>query len=123
MPVKKYQEFIPHSTLQDSVKRFWILEKEYTAEDGIEEVTPDAYVELILNVGSTLIGSTVAQIPQPSDADWVSYNRTLQRDVGPAQKVPTESDYEMREGQMQTRCPSPNAGSRLKRWMQWEGPV
>ena len=53
MPVKKYQEFIPHSTLQDSVKRFWILEKEYTAEDGIEEVTPDAYVELILNVGST----------------------------------------------------------------------
>src|SRR5262245_61803626 len=53
MPVKKYQEFIPHSTLRDSVKRFWILEKEYTAEDGIEEVTPDACVELILNFGST----------------------------------------------------------------------
>ena len=53
MPVKKYQEFIPHSTLQDSVKRFWILEKEYTAEDGIEEVTPDACVELIMNFGST----------------------------------------------------------------------
>jgi hypothetical protein len=33
MPVKKYQEFIPHSTLQDSVKRFWILEKEYGVED------------------------------------------------------------------------------------------
>src|SRR5215470_1350277 len=53
MPVKKYQEFIPHSTLHDSVKRFWILEKEYTAEDEIEEVTPDACVELILNFGST----------------------------------------------------------------------
>ena len=53
MPVKKYQEFIPHSTLQSSVKRFWFLEKEYTAEDEIEEVTPDACVELILNFGST----------------------------------------------------------------------
>jgi len=53
MPVKKYREFIPHSTLQDSVKRFWILEKEYTAEDAIEEVTPDACVELVLNFGTT----------------------------------------------------------------------
>jgi len=53
MPVKKYQEFIPHFTLQDSVKRFWILEKEYTTENEVEEVTPDACVELILNFGST----------------------------------------------------------------------
>ena len=53
MLVKKYREFIPHSTLQDSVKRFWILEKEYTAEDAIEDVTPDACVELILIFGST----------------------------------------------------------------------
>jgi AraC-like DNA-binding protein len=52
MPVKKYQEFIPHVTLQDSVKRFWILEKEYDAEDSVEEVTPDACVELIFNFGS-----------------------------------------------------------------------
>ena len=51
MPVKKYQEFIPHFTLQDLVKRFWLLEKEYTGEDRIEEVTPDACVELILNSG------------------------------------------------------------------------
>src|SRR5262252_6244809 len=52
MPVKKYQEFIPHATLQDSVKRFWILEKEYTAEDEIEEVIPDPCVELIFNFGT-----------------------------------------------------------------------
>src|SRR5262245_46502262 len=66
MPVKKYQEFIPHSTLQDSVKRFWILEKEYTAENGVEEVTPDACVELILNFGSTysvISGSAKRELP------------------------------------------------------------
>ena len=38
MSVKKYQEFIPHAVLQDSVKRLWILEKEYTAEDDVEEI-------------------------------------------------------------------------------------
>ncbi|HEY3039670.1 MAG TPA: helix-turn-helix domain-containing protein [Pyrinomonadaceae bacterium] len=66
MPVKKYQEFIPHATLQDSVKRFWILEKEYDAEDSVEEVTPDACVELIFNFGSpyTKAGdSAVRELP------------------------------------------------------------
>jgi AraC-like DNA-binding protein len=55
MPVNKYQEFIPHTVLQDHVKRFWIMEKEYTAEDSIEEVIPDACIELILNFGSTYV--------------------------------------------------------------------
>jgi hypothetical protein len=55
MPVIKYQEFMPHKVLQDHVKRFWILEKEYTAEDSVEEVTPDACVELILNFGSPYV--------------------------------------------------------------------
>lgn len=67
MPVKKYQEFIPHSTLQELVKRFWILEKDYGAEDGIEEVTPDACVELILNCGnpySVISGSTKRELPK-----------------------------------------------------------
>src|SRR5215475_5497681 len=66
MPVKKYQEFIPHSTLQDSVKRLWILEKEYTAEEGIEEVTPDACVELILHFGNPYLvisGSAKRKLP------------------------------------------------------------
>src|SRR5499425_1517482 len=66
MPVKKYQEFIPHSTLQNSVKRFWILEKQYTGEEGIEEVTPDACVELILNCGnpySVISGSAKRELP------------------------------------------------------------
>jgi hypothetical protein len=44
--VIKYQEFIPHIVLRDYVKRFWILENEYTAEDSVEEVTPDACVIL-----------------------------------------------------------------------------
>jgi len=55
MPVIKYQEFIPHTVLRDYVKRFWVLEKEYTAEDSVEEVTPDACVELILNFGSPYV--------------------------------------------------------------------
>jgi hypothetical protein len=53
MPVKKYQKFIPHATLQDAVKRFWVLEKPYNTEDPIEEVIPDACVELIFNFGSS----------------------------------------------------------------------
>src|SRR5262245_39047815 len=60
MPVKKVREFIPHATLQDSVKRFWILEKEYTTDDDIEEVIPDPCVELIFNFGAAYseIGSS-----------------------------------------------------------------
>src|SRR5262245_25230999 len=67
MPVIKYQEFMPHTVLQDHVKRFWILEKEYTAEDSIEEVTPDACVELILNFGSPYVqrcGTTRRELPK-----------------------------------------------------------
>ena len=43
--------------------------------------------------------------------------------VGPTQSGTTESDYAAHEGQRQTKYSSTNAGSRLKRWMQWEGPV
>src|SRR5262249_47874305 len=66
MPVKKYQEFIPHVTLQDSVKRFWVLEKEYTSDEQIEEVTPDPCVELIFNFGSAyseIGGSPARELP------------------------------------------------------------
>jgi len=60
IPVVKYQEFIPHPVLQDCVKRFWILERAYTAQACIEEVVPDACVEFILNFGSPYVqlGST-----------------------------------------------------------------
>ena len=57
MPVIRYQEYIPHSVLQDYVKRFWILEKKYTPEDSFEEVIPDACIELILNFGSSYVQS------------------------------------------------------------------
>jgi AraC-like DNA-binding protein len=67
MPVIRYQEFIPHAVLQDYVKRFWILEKEYTAEDSIEEVVPDACIELILNFGNAYLhisGSSTHKLPR-----------------------------------------------------------
>ena len=67
MPVNKYQEFIPHTILQDSVKRFWVLEKVYTAEDNIEEVIPDACIELIMNFGSAYVqigGSILRELPK-----------------------------------------------------------
>src|SRR5262245_31952971 len=67
MPLIRYQEFIPHTVLQDHVKRFWILEKEYTTEDSIEEVTPDACVELILNFGSAYVhreGTKERELPK-----------------------------------------------------------
>jgi AraC-like DNA-binding protein len=66
MPVIKYQEIIPHTVLQDYVKRFWILENEYTVENSIEEVIPDACIELILNFGSPYVqlgGSTPRVLP------------------------------------------------------------
>jgi AraC-like DNA-binding protein len=50
--IRKYQEYIPHSFLRDDIKRFWVLEKDYTADDPVEEIIPDACVELILNFGS-----------------------------------------------------------------------
>jgi hypothetical protein len=43
--------------------------------------------------------------------------------VGPAQNGTTESDYAVHEGQLQTKRPSANAGSRLKRWPFWKGTV
>jgi AraC-like DNA-binding protein len=53
--VIKYQEYLPHSSLQDYVKCFWILEKEYTPENPNEEVTPDACIELIFNFGARYV--------------------------------------------------------------------
>jgi len=48
----RYHEYAPHAVLLDCVKCLWILEKEYTADDGDETVVPDACIELILNVGA-----------------------------------------------------------------------
>src|SRR5215213_2482280 len=48
----RYHEYAPHAVLHDCVKCLWILEKEYTPDDGQESVVPDACIELILNVGA-----------------------------------------------------------------------
>jgi hypothetical protein len=59
----KYKEHLPHSTLQDYVKCFWILEKECTFENPYEEVTPDTYVELIFNFGVPYVLQTAEGMP------------------------------------------------------------
>lgn len=51
----RYQEYLPDSSLQPYVKCFWILERQYTAENPIERVTPDGWIELILNYGDPYI--------------------------------------------------------------------
>jgi AraC-like DNA-binding protein len=48
----KYRELLPHPLLQGHVKCFWIMEQEYTPEFPSEDVTPDAFIELILNFGA-----------------------------------------------------------------------
>src|SRR5215212_2869546 len=48
----RYHEYAPHAVLHDCIKCLWILEKEYTPDDGEESVVPDACIELILNVGA-----------------------------------------------------------------------
>ena len=50
--IVKYKEYLPHATLQGHVKCFWIMEREYTPEFPVEDVTPDAFIELILNFGT-----------------------------------------------------------------------
>ena len=54
----KYREHAPHSSLRDYVKCFWILEREYTPADPVEDVTPDAFVELIFNFGAQYVLQT-----------------------------------------------------------------
>src|SRR5262245_22934450 len=81
MPAIKYQEFLPHTVLQGHVKRFWILEKEYTAKDSVEEVTPDACIELILNFGSPYVqveGAKRRELPKVCLVGLQSKPLTLQ---------------------------------------------
>jgi hypothetical protein len=51
----KYKEYVPHASLQDDVSCFWVMEREYTPEHPEEDVTPDAFVELILNFGDPYV--------------------------------------------------------------------
>lgn len=51
----KYKEHLPHSSLQDHVKCFWTMEREYTPKHPAEDVTPDAYIELIVNFGTPYV--------------------------------------------------------------------
>jgi hypothetical protein len=48
----KYKEYPPHASLQKHVKCFWTMEREYTPKHPAEDVTPEAFIELILNFGA-----------------------------------------------------------------------
>lgn len=64
----RYKEYLPHSSLRDHVKCFWIMEREYTPEHPAEDVTPDAFIELILNFGAPYVlqteGATDREMPR-----------------------------------------------------------
>jgi AraC-like DNA-binding protein len=51
----KYKEHLPHPALQDHVKCFWIMEREYTSQHPAEDVTPDGFIELIVNLGAPYV--------------------------------------------------------------------
>jgi AraC-like DNA-binding protein len=53
--VLKYREYTPHPSLRRHVKCFWVMEREYTPESPTEDVTPDAFIELILNFGAPYV--------------------------------------------------------------------
>lgn len=48
----KYKEYLPHASLRGHVKCLWIMERTYTPASPVENVTPDGYIELILNLGA-----------------------------------------------------------------------
>jgi hypothetical protein len=52
---EKYREYVPHASLQDHVKCFWTMERAYTPDHPAEDVTPDAFIELILNFGDPYV--------------------------------------------------------------------
>jgi AraC-like DNA-binding protein len=64
----RYKEYLPHSSLRDHVKCFWIMEREYTPEHPAEDVTPDAFIELIVNFGAPYVlqteGATDREMPR-----------------------------------------------------------
>ncbi len=50
----------------------------------------DRLVDSVLAAITLLTGSTLAQIPEMSDADWMAYNRTLQGDrYSPLKEITT----------------------------------
>ena len=64
----KYKERPPHESLTDHVKCFWTMERRYTPEHPIEDVTPDAFIEMIFNFGAPYVlqqeGKADREMPQ-----------------------------------------------------------
>jgi AraC-like DNA-binding protein len=54
----RYKEYLPHPSLRDHVKCFWTMERDYTPEHPVEDVMPDAFIELIVNFGAPYVLQT-----------------------------------------------------------------
>ena len=66
MPTR-YQEYLPHKLLQEYIKCFWTLARDYVPGDDLEEVLPDTFVELIFNFGAPYLrekDTEVIEIPK-----------------------------------------------------------
>lgn len=59
-----YKEFQPPDPLDQFIKCFWVLEKEYTCETPVENVLPDSYIEFILNFGSPYYIKNEGDLPR-----------------------------------------------------------
>jgi AraC-like DNA-binding protein len=48
-----YKEYKPHESLEEHIKCFWVLEKEYNSSNQCELVYPDSYFELIFSYSAS----------------------------------------------------------------------
>lgn len=66
----QYREYEPHALLREHVKCFWVLARDYTTVPGhVEEVMPDSYLELIVNLGALYYRKDGTQrVPHPTVA-------------------------------------------------------
>lgn len=61
-----YQEYRPHPSLADYIKCLWVVERDFQPLNGIIDILPDSYVEVIFNFGSTCqvnTGSFLWELP------------------------------------------------------------
>src|SRR5262245_65351367 len=60
--VVTYREYEPHESLREDVRCFWVMQTEYP-DGSVQDVVPDACVELMFNFGSPYVPMTA-----PADA-------------------------------------------------------
>lgn len=58
-----YKEFAPPEPLNEFIKCFWILKKDYDEDNPVERVLPDSYIECILSFGSAYYSHKPGDLP------------------------------------------------------------